>query len=73
MFLFSGLGYIVGSETAALAGSWQWGLRVTPALGFIAVLLIVLVLRDPERGQSEGSEHMQPTSWSEDLKDLAHK
>lgn len=63
----------MGSETAKLAGSWQWGLRVTPALGMIAVLCIVFILKDPERGQSEGSEHLEPTSWSVDLKDLIQK
>ncbi|XP_063917652.1 protein spinster-like isoform X2 [Zophobas morio] len=67
----SGMGYIVGSETAKAAGKWQWGLRVTPALGVIAVILIFFILRDPERGQSEGSSHIQTTPWTEDLKDLA--
>lgn len=70
---YSGLGYIVGSETAKAAGSWQWGLRVTPGLGIAAVFLIFFILRDPERGQSEGSEHLEPTTWSEDLNDLIHK
>ena len=37
----SGLGYIVGSETARAFGSWQWGLRVTPGLGLLAVLFVV--------------------------------
>ena len=37
----SGLGYIVGSETAKAMGSWHWGLRVTPCLGVVAVLLII--------------------------------
>ena len=37
----SGLGYIVGSETAKAMGSWHWGLRVTPGLGVAAVLLII--------------------------------
>ncbi|XP_972584.2 protein spinster isoform X3 [Tribolium castaneum] len=66
----SGMGYIVGSETAKAFGKWQWGLRVTPLLGVVAVVLIFFVLRDPERGQSEGSSHIQTTPWTEDLKDL---
>ncbi|KAF5289767.1 hypothetical protein FQA39_LY03684 [Lamprigera yunnana] len=66
----SGLGYIIGSETARVAGSWQWGLRVTPILGLVAVLLIVFVLKDPQRGQSEGAHHLSPTTWLEDVKDI---
>ncbi|KAG5885345.1 hypothetical protein JTB14_014363 [Gonioctena quinquepunctata] len=66
----SGLGYIVGSETAKAAGQWQWALRVTPALGVAAVILIIFVLSDPERGQSECSGHMEATPWLEDIKDI---
>ncbi|XP_063225002.1 protein spinster isoform X1 [Bacillus rossius redtenbacheri] len=66
----SGLGYIVGSETAKATGHWQWGLRVTPFVGFVAVLLILLVMDDPARGESEGSAHLAPTSWREDIAQL---
>ncbi|XP_055849846.1 protein spinster isoform X1 [Episyrphus balteatus] len=65
----SGLGYIVGAETAAFAGSWRWALRVTPFLGIIAVVLIFLII-DPERGESEGSNHLETTTYTEDVKDL---
>uniref|UniRef100_A0A1B6JA87 Major facilitator superfamily (MFS) profile domain-containing protein n=1 Tax=Homalodisca liturata TaxID=320908 RepID=A0A1B6JA87_9HEMI len=64
----SGLGYIVGSETARMTGAWQNGLRVTPVLGMIAVVLILFVMTDPERGESEGKTHLSPTSWSRDVK-----
>jgi len=67
----SGLGYIVGSETAKLFGSWQWGLRATPVLGILAVVLILLVLTDPPRGESEGHGDLQANSYSEDLSYLA--
>uniref|UniRef100_A0A1Q3FX49 Putative sugar transporter/spinster transmembrane protein n=2 Tax=Culex tarsalis TaxID=7177 RepID=A0A1Q3FX49_CULTA len=63
----SGFGYIVGSETAKFFGDWVWALRVTPVLGVIAVVLIAM-LRDPERGASEGTHHMQATSYREDIK-----
>ncbi|CAH1963054.1 unnamed protein product [Acanthoscelides obtectus] len=67
----TGLGYIVGSETVkAMDHKWQWALRVTPALGLIAVVLIIIALEEPERGQSEGSGHMEPTPWTEDIKDI---
>ncbi|XP_043211074.1 protein spinster-like isoform X1 [Amphibalanus amphitrite] len=66
----SGLGYIVGSGASSLAGQWQWGLRVTPILGAVAVILLIVVLVDPPRGESEGTSNLQPTTWSQDLKAL---
>ena len=59
----SGLGYIVGAETAKLAGSWHWALRATPAAGVLAVLLILLVMIDPPRGESEGHHDLQAQSY----------
>lgn len=59
--------YIVGAKMASIMNSWVWSLRVTPVLGAIAVVLIVM-LRDPQRGQSEGTHHMQTTSYKEDVK-----
>jgi len=67
----SGMGYIVGSETAAFFGHWQWGLRATPVLGIVAVVLIILLLTDPPRGESEGHEDLQAGSYREDLAYLA--
>ncbi|XP_072385822.1 protein spinster isoform X1 [Diabrotica undecimpunctata] len=66
----SGLGYIVGAQTAELMSQWQWALRVTPPLGLLAVVLVIFILTDPERGQSECSGHMEATPWLEDLKYL---
>uniref|UniRef100_U5EK81 Putative sugar transporter/spinster transmembrane protein n=1 Tax=Corethrella appendiculata TaxID=1370023 RepID=U5EK81_9DIPT len=63
----SGLGYIVGAETANYFNSWRYALRVTPILGLLAVWLILL-LKDPERGQSEGSHSIHATSYWEDIK-----
>ncbi|XP_073848475.1 lysolipid transporter protein spinster isoform X1 [Musca autumnalis] len=65
----SGFGYIVGSETAHLAGNWRWALRVTPILGIAAVALILLI-KDPERGESEGSHNLSTTTYTEDVKYL---
>merc|ERR1719150_3657976 len=67
----SGLGYIVGSETARIFGDWQWGLRATPVLGIVAVVLILFLLTDPPRGESEGHEDLQAASYREDLGYLA--
>ncbi|KAL4713991.1 hypothetical protein ACJJTC_005622 [Scirpophaga incertulas] len=65
----SGMGYIVGSGAAAAADNWRWGLRVTPFLGIVAVVLIIWLMKDPERGAAEHS-HMTATSYSDDLKSL---
>ncbi|XP_071449409.1 protein spinster [Hetaerina americana] len=67
----SGLGYIIGSETGKAAGSWQWGLRVTPVMGIIAVVLVLFVMQEPNRGEAEGHSHLAPTSWMDDIKALA--
>ncbi|XP_055384672.1 protein spinster [Condylostylus longicornis] len=66
----SGMGYIVGSETAKAAGTWRWALRVTPILGAIAVLLLFLI-EEPERGSSEGAtSHTSTSSYLDDIKYL---
>lgn len=57
---------------ASAFGSWQWGLRVTPVLGFVAVLLIVFVVQEPPRGEAEGSR-LSATSYWDDLKYLGKK
>merc|ERR1719342_1994957 len=67
----SGLGYIVGSETARAFGHWQWGLRATPVAGVIAVVLIMVFLMDPPRGESEGHQDMQAQTYKEDIVSLA--
>uniref|UniRef100_A0A0A9XUN5 Protein spinster n=1 Tax=Lygus hesperus TaxID=30085 RepID=A0A0A9XUN5_LYGHE len=67
----SGMGYIVGSTAASLGDNWRWGLRVTPILGAVAVILIIFVLVDPTRGEAEGKSDIQATSYREDIKSLA--
>ncbi|EFX72629.1 hypothetical protein DAPPUDRAFT_325973 [Daphnia pulex] len=66
----SGLGYIVFAEVGNATNDWRWGLRVTPIFGFICVVLILLFLQDPPRGESEGSR-MKTTSWMDDIKYFA--
>ncbi|XP_064151836.1 protein spinster homolog 1 isoform X4 [Loxodonta africana] len=70
----SGLGYIAGSKVKDVAGDWHWALRVTPGLGVVAVLLLVLVVREPPRGAVERHSDSPPlstTSWWADLRALA--
>ncbi|XP_046721436.1 protein spinster homolog 1 [Silurus meridionalis] len=68
----SGLGYIVGSAVDKRAQDWHWALRVTPALGLIAVFLLVFVVKEPKRGAIEARpEHtLHRTSWIADMKAL---
>ena len=65
----SGLGYIVASEVSRLAGSWNWGLRVTPFAGAIWAILVSFAIEDPARGESDGQHH-EPTPWFDDIKSL---
>ncbi|XP_014478043.1 PREDICTED: protein spinster isoform X1 [Dinoponera quadriceps] len=66
----SGLGYITGGETARITGHWEWGLRITPVLGVIAILLLLTVVKNPIRGEQEGGVHLTSTTWSYDMKQL---
>lgn len=65
----SGLGYIVGSNVARWLGAWQWALRVTPGLGVICVLLI-LILPEPTRGSADGGTNLTNTSLLRDIREL---
>ena len=62
----------MSSQLAAAAGSWRWGLRLTPALGLVAVLLGVLFMEDPPRGRVEGGR-VHATSYAADIKYLVKK
>ncbi|KAG2463916.1 SPNS1 protein, partial [Polypterus senegalus] len=69
----SGLGYIVGSSVLKQTNDWHWALRVTPALGLLAVVLLLLVLKEPKRGAVEerSERSVVHTSWMEDLRALS--
>ncbi|XP_067884439.1 protein spinster homolog 1-like [Heterodontus francisci] len=69
----SGLGYIVGSKVTDIAADWHWALRVTPALGLVAVLLLVFVVPEPPRGAVEqrSERALINTSWLTDVKALS--
>lgn len=40
-------------------------------MGAVAVLAILFMMHDPIRGESENSEHLQTSSWYEDIKALS--
>ncbi|XP_022523368.2 sphingosine-1-phosphate transporter SPNS2 [Astyanax mexicanus] len=70
--LGSGLGYILGSSAKDAAGDWHWALRVSPLLGMIAGMLILLFVPEPKRGSSDqpSSRMKSRTSWVCDMKAL---
>ncbi|VDM49162.1 unnamed protein product [Toxocara canis] len=65
----SGLGYMVGSYMSMWAGAWEWGVRVTPILGLVCILLIAFLLDDPIRGNAD-SAFIENSSFIEDVKSL---
>lgn len=67
----SGLGYVVGSQVAHAFGDWKWAMRITPGLGLASVVAVLFVLQEPERGQSEGTVHLEKSSIINDLRYLA--
>nr|CAB3266535.1 protein spinster homolog 1 [Phallusia mammillata] len=70
----SGLGYIVGSGAAQGFGSWHWALRVTPALGVLTMILMMVIIPNPKRGAMETKTETLPSceeessSYLDDLK-----
>lgn len=49
----SGLGFLMGTLAISL-GDWRWIFRITPAIGLIATVFLLL-LNEPVRGQSDGA------------------
>ncbi|KYO25455.1 spinster-like protein 1 [Alligator mississippiensis] len=70
----SGLGYMAGSKVKDVMHDWHWALRVTPGLGVVAVVLLLLVMKEPPRGAVERHGPPSPlhyTSWCDDVRALA--
>ncbi|XP_065511351.1 protein spinster homolog 1 [Caloenas nicobarica] len=71
--LGSGLGYIIGAKVKDVATDWRWALRVTPALGLVALALMVTLVSDPPRGGLElpPAAPLPRSRWTTDLRELA--
>ncbi|KJH53773.1 hypothetical protein DICVIV_00202 [Dictyocaulus viviparus] len=74
-YLFSGLGFVVGSTIAALTGDWRWGVRITAILGVLCLALMVVCIEEPERGAAEREKgvlhiEMVRSKYIDDLKKL---
>ncbi|XP_071791052.1 protein spinster homolog 1-like [Asterias amurensis] len=67
----SGLGYIAGKGVADAFSDWRWALRITPGLGVWSVIAIMVIIKEPRRGQAEtGNRVISSQSYLEDLKAL---
>ena len=77
------LGFIVAAVAqmfaehvlGATTGQWRWALRITPPFGFVAVLLIIFVAKEPLRGKSEEAfissvSFKAKSNWKSVLKDI---
>lgn len=54
-------------------GTWHWGIRLIPIIGFFSVFLILLLVQDPPRGSSEGAINLSVNTWWSDMKFLSTK
>ncbi|KHJ80595.1 transporter, major facilitator family protein [Oesophagostomum dentatum] len=71
----SGLGFIVSSFVAALTGQWAWGVRITAIFGVICLVMIIIFVKEPERGAAERNKgeiavDVVTTSYWDDIKSL---
>ncbi|KAM6906954.1 protein spinster homolog 3 [Xenentodon cancila] len=68
----SGLGYIMGAGSVSLTEDWRWALRITPIMGVVGLILMVLLCPNPPRGAAEtkGDGVSGQSSYLEDIKYL---
>ncbi|NXK55925.1 SPNS3 protein, partial [Chauna torquata] len=51
----SGLGYVLASSMADVTGDWHWAFRITPCMGGLALVLLILLV--PHRIQRRTEAH----------------
>ncbi|NXX95210.1 SPNS3 protein, partial [Centropus bengalensis] len=51
----SGLGYVLAAGMAEATGDWHWAFRITPCMGALALVLLILVV--PQRTQRRTAAH----------------
>ncbi|NXD68006.1 SPNS3 protein, partial [Eolophus roseicapillus] len=51
----SGLGYVLAAGMAGLTGHWPWAFRITPCMGGLALVLLILLV--PHRTQRRTAAH----------------
>ncbi|KFO91878.1 Protein spinster 3, partial [Buceros rhinoceros silvestris] len=51
----SGLGYVLAASVANVTGDWHWAFRITPCMGGLALVLLILLV--PHRTQRRTASH----------------
>ncbi|KAM8991269.1 protein spinster homolog 3-like isoform 1-T2 [Ara ararauna] len=51
----SGLGYVLAAGMAGLTGDWHWAFRITPCMGGLALVLLILLV--PHKTQRRTAAH----------------
>ncbi|NXD80548.1 SPNS3 protein, partial [Halcyon senegalensis] len=51
----SGLGYVLAASMTGVTGDWHWAFRITPCMGGLAVVLLILLV--PHRTQRRTAAH----------------
>ncbi|XP_010004366.1 PREDICTED: protein spinster homolog 3 [Chaetura pelagica] len=51
----SGLGYVLAAGMAEITGDWHWAFRITPCMGGLALVLVILLV--PHRTQRRTAAH----------------
>ncbi|XP_063002493.1 protein spinster homolog 3 [Elgaria multicarinata webbii] len=67
----SGLGYISSSGMARATGYWGWGFRVTPCMGALGLILLVLFVPESSRRTAEKPKDDKPNGSATWLKDVS--
>ncbi|XP_064893228.1 protein spinster homolog 3 isoform X2 [Columba livia] len=66
----SGLGYVLAAGMAEATGDWHWAFRVTPCMGGLALVLLILLV--PHRTQRRTAAH-RALSISGTIREAAEK
>ncbi|XP_044285959.1 protein spinster homolog 3 isoform X2 [Varanus komodoensis] len=66
----SGLGYITSSGMAQATGHWGWGFRVTPCMGFLGLVLLIVLVPESTHHAAEtpkAQERKGIKAWFKDV------
>uniref|UniRef100_A0A6J0V4H9 Protein spinster homolog 3 isoform X2 n=1 Tax=Pogona vitticeps TaxID=103695 RepID=A0A6J0V4H9_9SAUR len=70
----SGLGYILSSGMTQATGHWSWGFRVTPCMGIVGLVLLILLVPESAdhatKKPSATKENDQTSTWLQDVSSL---